>query len=182
MSPSEYYNVFEAIFYSLALAQILSGWVKMIRSAGDYKLYWCHFLLTLVLFLAIVQRYSASLTQDGEISYGHINNGIDLLYHIVLSPSLLYIGASLLIPRKLQDLDFKTFMIDNRWKVFSPVLLFITIQLIGNIIAGLGWVFIIPHAIWISLGLLAIYKKYIRLLEILVITAFGMVLYYLLIT
>lgn len=182
MSNEEYYLVLESIFYGLILAKILNGWSKMIRSYGEFTLYWIHLVWTLAIFLTVIQSYSSELSLDGKLEYSGIMKGVDIFYHIVLGPSLLYIASNQSFPNKIEGTDFKEYSLDVRRKFMIPIVLFIAYQMIQNLSKGLGLIFVLPHLIGVVVGILTVVFRSRILVVVAVILYFLGVAYFLIIS
>ncbi len=182
MSIEEYYLVFDSIFYGLILARILTGWSKMISAYGEYRVYWMHILWTVSIFLTVIQNYSSELSLDGSLEYSKIMKGVDILYHLVLGPSLLYIVSHQSFPDQLKGLNFKDYVLKSRWKIMLPIALFLLLQVIKNLSVGLSPVFVVPHIIGIIIAIAAASLRSHRLLEIGSVLYLAGIVYYIFIS
>jgi len=161
MSKVEYFLVFESILYAAVITQLISGLARLYRDMGQYKMSWTHTLLSISLFLYIVQKYFAG--QDFD-QYDSVSmSGVFLIY-LVLPPALWAFLIYLIFPKDNFEVDLDELLVRYRFEIFLivlyPVVLTVNHNLRGtgyDLSNLLSW---LPHAtIMLLLLLFALTKR-----------------------
>ena len=117
----EYILAFESILYGLIVSRILISWNKMLQEKESFKHYWAHYILTFSIFLFIVFIYIYNAITD---QFAGIEHWMPFLTHAVLPPAIFTFISYQMFPKKLNGVNLKQFVMDNRWKIFLPAFAF----------------------------------------------------------
>jgi len=119
MNRSEYFYVFEAIIYGLALAELLNGLNKMISQRKTIKVYWAHLVIVLVYIELLVTQYAWEFYRS---TFDLIDSAMTFLIFVVIFPIAYYFGAYQLFPRSFKNVDFKEFFHSHRVVILAPAI------------------------------------------------------------
>ena len=168
MQEQEYFHVFEAILYAAIITQFLVGWSKMIVERGSYKIYWVHILLTIDLFLFVVQRYYSFRSLN---HYELVTNSFSFLIVVIVAPALVFISAFIMFPNTNSKVDFRDLIVKVRFPLVLALIWPIGFNVYRNLelLSGTTLMLFIPHMIIIASMILFMLKKSLR------VAAFGSV-------
>ncbi|HCX23382.1 MAG: hypothetical protein CMB80_33045 [Flammeovirgaceae bacterium] len=128
MSKLEFFNVFQAIIYGLAVAEVLMLINRMIREYEKIKFYWAHLALIVAGLLFCVQWYVHGLR---ALDLNYVSTPIEFIFFNLLIPSCFYVIGHQITPPK-SEYDFEHYLLTNRKKIFLPILVYaITVSLIN---------------------------------------------------
>lgn len=119
MNRSEYFYVFEAIIYGLALAELLNGLNRMIVFRKSIKVYWAHLLIVLVYIELLVSQYAWEFYRS---TFDLIDSAMTFLIFVVIYPVAYYFGAYQIFPRSFKKIDFKEFFHSHRVSILAPAI------------------------------------------------------------
>jgi hypothetical protein len=119
MNRSEYFYVFEAIIYGLALAELLNGLNKMIVFRNTIKVYWAHLVIVMVYIELLVSQYAWEFYRS---TFDLIDSAMTFLIFVVIFPISYYFGAYQIFPRSLKNVDFKAFFHSHRIAILTPAI------------------------------------------------------------
>ena len=119
MNRSEYYYVFEAIIYGLALTELLTGLNRMIIFRKTIKVYWAHLLLVFIYIELLISQYAWEFYRN---TFDLIDSAITFFIFVVIYPISYYFGAYQIFPRNFENVDLKEFFHANRKVILAPAI------------------------------------------------------------
>jgi hypothetical protein len=164
MAVEEYYLAFESILYGLIISRILIKWSEM-ANVKTTAIYWGYIILTINVFLLIVQVYWANRYPE---HYEDVTNPLLFLLVVVVPPSVFTFMTYQMFPSKHSSSSLKEYILAHRKKIFIPWTAFMVYEIsvlsdlkmspytIGAFILLIITVFIIKSSkmIWIHLFLI----------------------------
>ena len=118
MTIAEYVVVFASIILGLALAKLLAGLGRMLRSEGGLQPYWVHSLLILTLFLLIYHFWLRTWELNDLESWSRLG-----LAAQVADLTVTYLVAVLLFPREGDTTDLRAYYYRNASRVYGLLIL-----------------------------------------------------------
>ncbi len=118
MTIAEYVVVFASIILGLALATLLAGLGRMLRSEGGLRPYWIHSLLILNLFLLIYHFWMRTWELNVLESWSRIG-----LAAQVADLTVTYLVAVLLFPREGDTTDLRAYYYRNASRIYGLLIL-----------------------------------------------------------
>ena len=184
MTEKEYFLIFEVIIYAGIITQFLLGWSKMIKERGHFKIYWLHLLVSINVFLAVVQQYYAFKSLD---SFEQITNTFTFLLIGILPLACSFVITFLLFPKTNINFDFKKYMATEfrvPYAIFTMLPLgnstFRNIQKVMSLdtIGPQEYMLFAPHLIFVILFLILIFNKSLRYFSFIGIASFALISYF----
>ncbi len=118
MTIAEYVVVFASIILGLALATLLAGLGRMLRSEGGLRPYWVHSLLILNLFLLIYHFWMRTWELNDLESWPRIG-----LAAQAADLTVTYLVAVLLFPRENDTTDLRAYYYRNASRIYGLLIL-----------------------------------------------------------
>ncbi|HEU5290665.1 MAG TPA: hypothetical protein VFU05_08500 [Cyclobacteriaceae bacterium] len=122
MNRNEYFYVFEAIIYGLALTEILTGLNRMIIFRKAIKVYWVHLALVFVYIELLVSQYAWEFYMN---TFDLIDSAMTFLIFVVIFPISYYFGAYQIFPRNFENVDFKEYFHSHRKAILTPAIVMV---------------------------------------------------------
>jgi len=120
MNRNEYFFVFEAIIYSIALTELLTGLNRMIINRRTVKVYWVHLVLVIVYIELLISQYAWEFYRN---TFDMIESAMTFLIFVVIYPISYYFGAYQIFPKNYSEhVDFKEFFHSNRKPILIPAI------------------------------------------------------------
>lgn len=126
MSIEEYLLAFEAILYGLIVSRILVKWSQMANEKLS-SIYWGYTLLTVNLFLLIVNVFWANQQPQ---HYEGVDTPLMFLLIVVIPPSLFTFMTYQMFPQIFIGTNIRDYLIEHRNKIFIPWAIYLILQLI----------------------------------------------------
>jgi hypothetical protein len=122
MNRSEYFYVFEAIIYGLALTELLTGLNRMIIFRKTIKIYWVHLVLVFVYVELLISQYAWEFYRN---TFDLIDSAMKFLIFVVIFPISYYFGAYQIFPRNVENIDFKEYFHSHRKTILTPAIVMV---------------------------------------------------------
>ena len=182
MNQVEFLVIFETILYGAIVTQLIYGWSQLVLKRGEYKPYWLHYLMTIILFLNTVQNYY----QTGDLeNYNLVSGSLSFLFVIVTTPTLLSISCFILIPGDLSGVDFRNHLVRFRYPLITALSFLFGSNAVTNVLAMIHYhepvvIYMwLPHVIFIVLYWVFAITKNLKFAEVIILLNLGMILLFL---
>lgn len=106
MNRNEYFFVFEAIIYGLALAEMLTGLNKMIEARKTIKIYWAHLTFVLMYILILITNYCWQFYRN---PFDLVDTPFTFIIFVAIYPISFFFAAYQGFPKQMEGVDFKEY-------------------------------------------------------------------------
>jgi hypothetical protein len=120
MTRYEYFHVFEAIIYGLALTEILTGVNKMIQARKTIKVYWAHILFVFIYITILLNHYCWLFFRN---PFDIVDSTFTFMLFVAIFPISFLLGAYQGFPKDFDNVDFKEFFNSKRKEILIPILI-----------------------------------------------------------
>jgi hypothetical protein len=163
MDPFSYIIVLTSIILGLGVTRIVGGLGYLMQTRKRRRPYWVHtvWMLNLLLAMAIVWWVAYRWRTNEHWT-------LLLFIWLLLSPTILYLIASLLFPDQNNDeriSDWRTYFYENHRDIFLLLALIFPIDIIDTLLKGIGHFraqgpfYVMTMALWFVLCLVAAFTK-----------------------